>query len=187
MVCSTFTFTQFPQYRILATLYTDVSPETLREIKNRLVSGDRKYDFCFLNTKYILSTELLLNSIHKAILNKEFGNMKANTLNTEIIFNLLPTNKIAEAFRSFGVDEACPNVIVIHVSNGGESLELTDQHIATLLGETAKNIAIDDDTLASLVDVSKFKKLYKLNDAATDDSTLVLSRLAIAACHLRGV
>lgn len=189
MVYSTFSFPQFPQYRIFATCFTGVNTEKLKQVKEHLVAADKAYDFCFLNTNLILSQELLLNSIHKSILNKEFGSMKAKTLNTEIIFNLSPTNKITDAFRSFGVEEGCPNVIVVHVTTGNEDFETVNQHIEELLSSDSKpeNVKIEDETLASFVDVSKFKKLYKLNDAVGADSYPTLTKLAISACHLRGL
>ncbi|EDK39581.1 hypothetical protein PGUG_03678 [Meyerozyma guilliermondii ATCC 6260] len=189
MVYSTYSFPQFPQYRIFATCFTGVSAEKLKEVKEHLVAADKNYDFCFLNTNFILSQELLLNSIHKSILNKEFDCMKAKTLNTEIIFNLSPTNKITDAFRSFGVEEGCSSVIVVHITTGNENFATVNQHLEGLLSSDSRpeNIKIEDETLSSFVDVSKFKKLYKLNDAVGADSYPTLTRLAISACHLRGL
>lgn len=187
MPFSTFEFAQFPQYHIFVTCFTDVEVVKLKEVKEHLVAADKAYDFCFLNTKYILSTELLLNSIHRSILNKEFDSMKAKTLNTEIIFNLSPTNKIAEAFKSFGIDEGCSNVIVVHASTEQRDLEALNKHIQDLLASDPEhNVKIEDELLESFVDVPKFKKLYKLNDAVNAVSNSVLSKLAISACHLRG-
>ncbi|ODV67080.1 CGI-121-domain-containing protein [Hyphopichia burtonii NRRL Y-1933] len=181
---------QFKQH-IYISCFKNVDPSVLSEVKTKLTEGDSNYDFCFLNTSCIVSEEQLLNSIHKALLNYNQGNMRARTLNTEIILSLSPINNVMDALKRFGVDGACPNVIVIKISEEASELENLDEYLQNLLkASREQNIELDDDTLFhEFLDLKKFKKLYKLNDARlSDDKPLQtqLTRLAISACHLKG-
>lgn len=187
---------QFPNYTVLIFLFTDVDSPILKQVKEQLISGNKDYDFCFLNTQHIVSLEHLYNSIHKAILNYEFGNMRAKTLNTEIIFNLSPINNIMDALKRFGVDETCPNLITIKVlptseCNEMECKELNTHLLKILSIDDSHNPKLNDELIFdSLVDLKKLKKVYKLNDAnfSQDESNLQgeLTRLTIGACQLRG-
>lgn len=187
---------QFPNYSVLIFLFTDVDSSVLEQVKDQLISGNKDYDFCFLNTQHIVSLEHLYNSIHKAILNHEFGNMRAKTLNTEIIFNLSPINNIMDALKRFGVDETCPNLITIKVlptseCNEMECKELNTHLLKILSIDDSHNPTLNDELIFdSLVDLKKLKKVYKLNDAnfSQDESNLQgeLTRLTIGACQLRG-
>lgn len=187
---------QFPHYTVLLFLFTDVDSPVLKQVKEQLISGNKDYDFCFLNTQHIISLEQLYNSIHKAILNYEFGNMRAKTLNTEIIFNLSPINNIMDALKRFGVDEACPNLITVKVLPTSECNEVAckelNTHLMNILSiDDSHNSTLNDELIFnSLVDLKKLKKVYKLNDAklSEDKSNLQgeLTRLTIGACQLRG-
>lgn len=187
---------QFPNYTILIFLFTGIDTPVLKKVKEQLISGNKDYDFCFLNTQHIISLEHLYNSIHKAILNYEFGNMKAKTLNTEIIFNLSPINNIMDALKRFGVDEACPNLITIKALPTPECNEIAfkdlNEHLLKILStDPSHNPKLNNEIIFdSLVDLKKLKKVYKLNDAkfSKDESNLQgeLTRLAIGACQLRG-
>lgn len=186
---------QFPNYSVLIFLFTDVDSSVLEQVKDQLISGNKDYDFCFLNTQHIVSLEHLYNSIHKAILNHEFGNMRAKTLNTEIIFNLSPINNIMDALKRFGVDETCPNLITIKVlptseCNEMECKELNTHLLKILSIDDSHNPKLNDELIFdSLVDLKKLKKVYKLNDAKfSNESNLQgeLTRLTIGACQLRG-
>lgn len=186
---------QFPNYTVLIFLFTDVGSPILKQVKEQLISSNKDYDFCFLNTQHIISLEHLYNSIHKAILNYEFGNMRAKTLNTEIIFNLSPINNIMDALKRFGVDETCPNLITIKVLPTLECNEIAcnelNTHLLKILSiDDSHNPTLNDELIFnSLVDLKKLKKVYKLNDAKfSDESNLQgeLTRLTIGACQLRG-
>ena len=107
----------FPQFleKVHVFLFENLLPEKLELVKSGLVAADPKYDYCFLNTQHIVSLEHLRSSIFRALDNRADGTMRAKTLNTEIIFNLLPVNNIMDALKRFGVDPACLNVIAIKV------------------------------------------------------------------------
>lgn len=187
---------QFPKFTILVFLFTNIDSPILKKVKEQLIKGNKDYDFCFLNTQHIISLEHLYSSIHKAVLNHEFGNMKAKTLNTEIIFNLSPINNIMDALKRFGVDDTCSNLIsikVIPTSVASESaFEEVNKHLLDILCcDESHNPELTDEIIYnSLVDIKKLKKVYKLNDAelSNDESSLQgeLTRLSIGACQLRG-
>lgn len=179
---NTVVFPQFPQLPVVVGLLKDVQPETLAKVKTELVAANPDYDFCFLNPTHIVSLEHLYSAIHRAVSNQKNDTMRAKTLNTEIIFNLLPVNNIVDALRRFGVDETCSSLIAIKVLDDSSNIE---EHLQGLLG--VKPVPLTDEALWELVDRKKFKKLYKLNDAKTDDSQASLTRLAICACQLRGL
>ncbi|KAI5957805.1 CGI121 [Candida theae] len=180
-------FPQFPQRKALISLFKDVPEENLKTIKEQLIQANPKYDYCFLNTKYIISLEQLQNSIHKSILHLEHNSMQAKTLNTEILLNLSPVNVISEAIKRFGISDDCSNVIVVKVVSSDEDIVTFKRELGDIVG--GEGVAISDEVLLELVDVSKFKKIYKLNDAAFSSEENLqgqLTRLAIGACLLRG-
>ncbi|KAK6462988.1 kinase binding protein CGI-121-domain-containing protein [Scheffersomyces coipomensis] len=192
----TTSFPQFPQFTVFISLFTNIKTETSATIKSELIGANKDYDFCFLNTNHIISLEQLYASIHRSILNQSNELMKAKTLNTEIIFNLSSVNNIMDALKRFGVDESCPNLIVIKVLKTDEiesdTLKELNQHLLKLLDvDESHNIELNDEILFSkLASVQKTKKLYKLNDAtySGNESELQaeLTRLIIGATLLRG-
>lgn len=187
-------FPQFPEYTIFISLYRGVQKEVIEGVKTGLISGDEKYDFCFLNTTHIISVEQLYNAVHKALLNDLNESKVAKTLNTEIILNLSPINNIGDALRRFGINEHQSDVIVIKVlpssTSGADLGKLNSSVIELLGGSSVSNPTLNDDIIFSdLVDMKKLKKVYKLNDAKIDFSQSIqndISKLVIACCHLRG-
>lgn len=187
-------FPQFPQYKVLACLVENLSKETSANIKLQLRSANEAYDYCFCNTKLIISMEHLYNSIHKSISNYESGTMQSNTLYAEILLNLSPVNVISDAIKRFGILEDCSSVIVIKILKNGnyeagqDLLQLEKELELIELITKEKPLKITDHKLYQLVDLPKFRKIYKLNDAKFEDpnSQGKLTRLAIGACILRG-
>lgn len=178
-------FPQFPGSPVLISYFSGLDEVKLKEVKQQLVAGNKNYDFCFLNTRHIISLEHLYSSVHKSLLNWSQNSMRAKTLNTEIIFNLSPINNIMDALKRFGVDELCPAVIVVKVLEENEEAKVIEDHLSGILG--CSSIELTDEILEKSVDLKKFKKVYKLNDAKiVDESQGQLTRLAIGACQLRG-
>lgn len=90
-----------------------------------------------------------------------------------------------DALKRFGVDELCPEVIVVKVLEEDDKVEEIEQHLSGILG--SEGVPLTDEHLYSSVDLKKFKKVYKLNDAKLEsDLQTSLTRLAIGACQLRG-
>ncbi|EGV63222.1 hypothetical protein PSN45_004505 [Yamadazyma tenuis] len=195
MVFEKVVFPSYPHKTVFISVFANVPKNVLSVVKTKLIEGDPNYELCFLNTNYIISTEYLYSAIYKAILNFETGQSKAKTLNTEIIFNLSPVNNIMDAFKRFGVDDSQDqsNVICIKVIDyvsDGNCLEDLNTHISKLLHtDASQNIPLQDAYLFKTVDISKFKKIFKLNDAKLSESEnlqIQLTRLAIGACLIRG-
>lgn len=194
-----YTIEKFPQFQdkvIFIAFFKNIEQSVISKAKNELVAGNKDFDFCFLNTEYIISLEHLYNSIHKSILNFEENRMKARTLNTEFILNLSPVNNITESLRRFGINENCPNLILIkvmeeHTSNIS-AFDSIYNHACSILSCEGLTSAELNDTLIlnELADIKKLKKLYKLNDVSLPLNALELqsrlTRLIINTCHLRG-
>lgn len=186
-------FPQFGEYTVFLSYFQGIEKEVLSTVKKELVAGNKVYDFCFLNTNHIISLEHLYSSIYRSISNLENDCMRAKTVNTEIIFNLSPINNIMDALKRFGVDESLDKTIVIKIFKtsevSDEILQSTNRHLLNLLQvDPSQNLKLDDSLLFELVNIDKFKKIYKLNDAklGSTDIQAQLTRLAVGACVLRG-
>ena len=186
-------FPQFGEYTVFLSYFQGIKKEVLSTVKKELVAGNKVYDFCFLNTNHIISLEHLYSSIYRSISNLENECMRAKTVNTEIIFNLSPINNIMDALKRFGVDESLDKTIVIKIFKtsevSDEILQSTNRHLLNLLQvDPSQNLKLDDSLLFELVNINKFKKIYKLNDAklGSTDIQAQLTRLAVGACVLRG-
>ncbi|KAK6881746.1 EKC/KEOPS complex subunit [Candida tropicalis] len=111
--------------------------------------------------------------------------MTSKNLNSEIILNLSPLNNIGDALKKFGISEDCPNSIIVKIIKDDES---NDFDLNEIINGNVVDIT-DEYIFDQLVDLPKFRKLYKLNDAKLDKDGDVqgqLTRLAIGACILRG-
>ncbi|KAF3987733.1 hypothetical protein FT663_02692 [Candidozyma haemuli var. vulneris] len=191
MTYRTFTFPQFPAYTVFAGYYTDVASETLKEVKSQLVSGNKDYDYCFVSTTHLISIDQLCCSLHRSLQNRELSRMKAKTINTEILYNLSPTNNINEALKRFGVDEGRSDVIVLKVLGTSDAEESSLQAINETLQSLLKGKAdaeLSDSTLAQQVDLKKFLKLFKIqqSDESVEDAQVRYASDAVASSLLRG-
>ncbi|CAK7897173.1 EKC/KEOPS complex subunit Cgi121p [[Candida] anglica] len=189
---TTIAFPQFPEQTAFISYFSNVPKDVLSEVKAQLIAANTEYDFCFLNTKHIISLEHLQSSIYRAVSNHTYASMKAKTLNTEIIFSLSPVNNIMDALKRFGVDQDCSNLVAIKIVPTKENVDFEEIHkhlIKILPG--AKPESLSDDVLYTTVDIPKFKKLYKLNDAVLSNDPkgiqTELTRLAVSTCQLRGL
>lgn len=179
-----FRFPQYPEYSVFLSYYSGLSSETLANVKSQLILRNTEFDFCFLSTTHIISLEQIYSSLFKAIQNNAQDRMKANTLNTEILFNLCPVNNINEALKRFGIDNARQDVIVVSVLKEEQGPQL-DEKIASLL-QTGGSIDLTDESLMKTVDLKKFKKLFKVQELK-DDMQRQFTKEAIAASLLRGL
>lgn len=188
MTYKTFSFPQFPDYTVYVGYYTDITSNTLKVVKNELVSGNQRYNYCFVNTAHLISVDQLYCSLHRSIQNHVFGRMKAKTLNTEILYNLSPTNNINEALKRFGVDESHSDIIVIKVAqNSEEDLLSCNAGIEELLSANSTT-DLEDSVLVNRVDLKKFLKLFKIQQRNEDleKAQPQYTSEAVAASLLRG-
>ncbi|KAM9922760.1 hypothetical protein OXX80_011767 [Metschnikowia pulcherrima] len=184
MTGSPIIFPSYPESPVFLAYYDDVAAETLTTVKKELMARNELYDYCFLSTTHIVSVEQLRCALHKAVQNFVQGTMKANSVNTEIIFSLSPVNNMSDALKRFGVDESRPDVIVIKVCSPGTDFKNLESSVSGLLG--AKPSALTDDKLLERFDEKKFKKLFKFS-GATDTSQQAYTRGAVAGSLLRGL
>ncbi|OBA18042.1 CGI-121-domain-containing protein [Metschnikowia bicuspidata var. bicuspidata NRRL YB-4993] len=184
MAFSAVSFPLFPSHPVFVAYYDNVPGETLATVKKELMARNPAFDYCFLSTTHLISVEQLRCALHRAVQNLVQDTMKANTVNTEIIFSLSPVNNINDALKRFGVDETRADVIVVKVCRSDSSMAEVEKAISALLGSTA--VALSDEALLCRHDAKKFRKLFKLLDA-TDASQQGQTRGAVAASLLRGL
>lgn len=180
---------KFPEYPELATFiayYQDIDKDNLLNVKAELINRNDQYDYCFLSTTHLISLEQLYSSVHMAIQNYERGTMKARTLNTEIIFNLSPINKINDALKIFGVDDKRTDVIVVKVFKVEElnQFQTIEKAVSMLTG--VESADLNDDVLEKSVDLKKFRKVFKLSPESLSGPDSY-TKGAIAASLLRGL
>lgn len=177
---------------VFVALFTDIENKTLQTVKSKLISGDKDYDFCFLNTDYIISKEHLYCGIYNAIFNTNHKKTRTKSLNTEIIFNMSPVNNIMDSLKRFGVDTSKDkhNLVCIKVVDEPLDWQSLNDHLKVILN-CHSQVSITDDVLFLFIVLQKVKKVYKLNDAKLDDDDenlqARLTRLAICACQIRGL
>lgn len=167
------TYPLFPEAHVNVTYYPQVAEEVRHTVKQQLVACDPQYDYAFLSTTHLVSTEQLHCAIFRALQSQRDGTMKAKALNTEIVVSLSPTSSIRDALTKFGLDPKREDLIVVWV---GE-----DKDLDGLL--EAKKADLTDEVLQSRVDKPSFEKVYKTKIESWDQAT----QAAVAAIMLRGV
>ncbi|CAJ0935554.1 unnamed protein product [Ranitomeya imitator] len=104
----------------------------------------------------VLDPLQVLVAVNKAVHLQKLGKMKTRTLNSEIIFNLSPTNNISEAFRKFGLSDSDSGVLVVLTDDGTGALN-SQELISHVDGH---QVPLTD--LSKLTDFTKVKKVYKI-------------------------
>lgn len=185
-------FPQYPQWTAVVAKFTEVPTEVLDQATQRIFAGETP--LCVLNTTYLILTRQLEYAIYKTVQHEEYGTRKAKTLATEIFANLLPDKNIGEALRRFGVNTNCDQVVTVlllhhdHDNNKtiDEMIETSYQEMKELLGGL-EPVEIVESEWWSSADLTKVRKVYKLNDAVGldyDDQEAV-TELVIGACIMR--
>lgn len=184
MTYTTINFPLFPENPVFLAYYDNVPSAILATVKQELVARNPEYDYGFLSTTHLVSLEQLRASLHKAVQNMVQNTMKANSINTEIIFSLSPVNNINDALKRFGVDETRTDVLIVKVCDAETDLETLEKSVSALLG--IQPTELTDEHLFTKYDEKKFRKLFKLLDAK-DTSQQAYTRGAVAASLLRGL
>lgn len=192
---TTISFQEIPNTHVLIALWAGLSSDSLESLLAEMKSPNTDWDVCLLNTTHLVSREQINASVFRSIRNFKNGSMKAKSLDAEIIFNLSPLNNIMEAFKRFGVDPNCPQLISIRLLLASDPKQEIFQNafedIAAKLSLSAdQSIPLDDAALIENMDLKKITKIFKLNDAILDESSpnfqADLTRLVINAALLRG-
>ncbi|XP_072233522.1 EKC/KEOPS complex subunit TPRKB [Leuresthes tenuis] len=142
----------FPDYRVTQMLFKEV--KNAAELRQNAVEG--KINAALINPTMLVNHFQVLVAANKALHLQIIGKMKTRSLNSEIIFNLSPANKISEAFKSFGISGADDSVLVVVVHNKDETQLLSDITAKV----DGRQVPVDD--ISSLSDTAKIKKLYKI-------------------------
>ncbi|KAM4569801.1 EKC/KEOPS complex subunit TPRKB [Odontesthes bonariensis] len=142
----------FPDYRVTQMLFKEV--KNAAELRQNAVEG--KIDAALINPTMLVDPFQVLVAANKALHLQIIGKMKTRSLNSEILYNLSPTNKISEAFKRFGVSESDDSVLMVVVHNKDEPQLLSD------LTAKVDGRQVPVDEICSLSDAEKIKKMYKI-------------------------
>lgn len=142
----------FPELLVTQLLFTEV--KNAAELRQRAVEG--QINAALISPAMLVNPFQVLVATNKAVHLQKIGKMKTRSLNSEIIFNLSPTNNISEAFKRFGISDGDESVMVVLVHSRDELQSLSDI-IAQVNG---RQVPVED--VSSLSDHAKIQKLYKV-------------------------
>jgi len=161
----------------LETLYLSHLPTSLpihialfRDLRNaaflreQLLSGNSAFEYAFVDASMIFSRTHILAAIFRAVNGHISSRLKSRNVHSEIVFCLSPNNNIAESFRKFGITDSTKDLLVVKVS---VTPDITHDSVVEHLGKfiEATPLPFDDETLATLSNISKIRKVYKLSPA----------------------
>ncbi|XP_015252520.1 PREDICTED: EKC/KEOPS complex subunit TPRKB [Cyprinodon variegatus] len=142
----------YPDTRVTQVLFKDV--KNAAELRQKAVEG--KINGALINPTMLVDPFQVLVAANKAFHLYSIENMKTRSLNSEIIFNLSPTNKISEAFKRFGIADRDTSVLVVVVHSKDEP-QAVSNITAMVDGQQ-----LPVDQVSSLSDLEKIRKLYKV-------------------------
>ncbi|XP_024145430.1 EKC/KEOPS complex subunit TPRKB [Oryzias melastigma] len=142
----------FPEQRVTQMLFKDV--KNAAELRQSAVEG--KINAALINPTMLVSPFQALLAANKAVHLQTIGKMKTRSLNSEIIFNLSPTNNISEAFKRFGISDQDRSLLVVVVHNKDESEFLSN------ITSRVDGQQVPAEEFSSFSDPAKIRKLYKI-------------------------
>lgn len=122
----------------------------------RQSATEGKIHAALINPRMLVDPFQVLVAANKAVHLQSIGKMKTRSLYSEIIFNLLPTNNISEAFKRFGISDADDSVLVVLVTTDDEMQVLAEvrEHV------DGQQVSLAE--LPTLTDLTQIRKLYKV-------------------------
>ncbi|CAD6578412.1 MAG: hypothetical protein CYPHOPRED_000573 [Cyphobasidiales sp. Tagirdzhanova-0007] len=156
---------------ITLALWTNIASAS--ELRQRLVAASmmqgteaaavrEKLDFAFIDGTMIVSRQHILTAAHQAILGAAQGELRTQTVHSELIDHLNPTTNIAEGLRRFGISAKSTSVLLVKIGRirtDSEKHKL-EMHMAHLTMGKLTSL----DTLQETADMTALKKIYKMNN-----------------------
>uniref|UniRef100_A0A3Q2Q995 EKC/KEOPS complex subunit TPRKB n=1 Tax=Fundulus heteroclitus TaxID=8078 RepID=A0A3Q2Q995_FUNHE len=162
----------YPDTRVTQVLFKNV--KNAAELRQKAMQG--KLNGALINPKMLVDPFQVLVAANKAFHLHSIGSMKTRSLNSEIIFNLSPTNSISDAFKRFGIADGDDSVLVAVVHGRDEQQAVSDV-TAAVDGQQ-----LPAGEVSTLSDLEKIRKLYKVTPQEETCGNLldaVICRMAI--------
>ncbi|KAF7911433.1 uncharacterized protein EAF01_002940 [Botrytis porri] len=129
-------------------------------LHQQLLTGNTDFEYAFIDASVVLSKLHILAAAYRAINDALEERLKSRNIHSEIVFSLSMNNNIAESFRRFGITPSTASLLVVKVAPASSASQISEHLSSVIEGEP---VPFDDESLASMVDSSRVKKLYKLN------------------------
>ncbi|WPH01649.1 EKC/KEOPS complex subunit [Acrodontium crateriforme] len=126
-------------------------------LRQQLLEGNAEYEYAFLDATVLISRAHVFAACFRAINDQLNNRLKTKNVHSEIVFDLSPNNNIAESFRRFGISDTTKHVVAIKV--GGDAAQIRAFLEKNIEGEPA---ALSDESLRSLGDLARIRKIYRL-------------------------
>ncbi|GJJ72398.1 EKC/KEOPS complex subunit CGI121/TPRKB [Entomortierella parvispora] len=136
------------------------------DLKERLQVQDKSLTFAMVESNLIMDVFQILLAATKAAQDNESGKLKTQTLSSEIVYNLSPTNNIAESLKRFGITEDTTSLIAVKI--GGDPDEVLEDMSNTVDGNLISFSKLDQEK-----DMEKLRKFYKIDPKVTDDKAIL--------------
>ncbi|XP_035003280.1 EKC/KEOPS complex subunit TPRKB [Hippoglossus stenolepis] len=162
----------FPDRTVTQVLFTEV--KNAAELRQSAVDG--QINAALINPTMLVDPLQVLVAANKAVHLQNTGKMKTRSLNSEMIFNLSPTNNISEAFKRFGISDGNDSVMVVIIHDKKNESQLVEDIVTKVDG---RQVPVED--VSSLSDSAKIRKLYKVAPQEETCGTLldaVICRMA---------
>ncbi|KAF8929452.1 hypothetical protein CPC16_001410 [Podila verticillata] len=143
-----------------------ISVKNAADLKERLQIQDKTLTFAMVESTLIMDVFQLLVAATRAAQDNDAGKLKTQTLNSEIVYNLSPTNNIAESLRRFGIEEMTTSLIAVKI--GGEADQVMKEMSSTIDGILVSFSKLDQEK-----DMVKLRKYYKIDPKVTDDAAIL--------------
>ncbi|KAF5872091.1 putative protein cgi121 protein [Botrytis fragariae] len=148
-------------------------------LHQQLLTGNTDFEYAFIDASVVRSLHLsllfspsqithnpsiappsdsfyIITAINDALEER----LKSRNIHSEIVFSLSMNNNIAESFRRFGITPTTTSLLVVKVAPASSASQISEHLSSVIEGEP---VLFDEESLASMVDIARVKKLYKLN------------------------